>query len=938
MTQTPLANLPLHEVCVAVDLETTGLDAERDEIIEVGAVKFQGEEVLETFQTLVNPGRPLPPFVRSLTGITQQELDGAPYFSAIAPDLMAFLGTYPIVGQNVAFDLAFLRQKLVAQSNPPYDTRDLASALLPRLPEYSLARLAEELNVPHPRPHRAWEDADVTRRVFLALVDRALDIPAHHLSEIARWANRSGWSPAPLLKRVEGAALAGSAPSEATQVIDIAALGKRLPRSRPLNAAREFKPIDLGVLKRFFAPGGPLSRRFPAYEARQEQQRMALEVAQAINSGVHLVVEAGTGVGKSLAYLLPSLLFALANGVRVVVSTATLNLQDQLIRKDIPALIEALSTEPEFQNADIQTSLLKGRSNYLCLRRWLNLRDSETLSPEEARLLSKTLLWLQDTTTGDRSEIGVAGREMQWWNRFSADGGECKAPNGVCFFRRAKDQAEGAHLLVVNHSLLLTDLARGGGAIPPYDYLVIDEAHHLEEEATRSFGFNIVHRETEAIVDGLAGPGGLVDRARHALRQSSLPDHRRRDMDALLTRLAEDTLHWRRMWLQFRRVVFSIMLQYREPGDDNSQIQVTSAVRAQPGWADVEIAWENADISLQEVLEELDAFLASLETDADNRPPSLDAALLEASSLQQQGANLRDHTLEFVIHPEQEMVYWLTASVVEGAADMHAAPLSVGPALQNGLFAQKKSVVLTSATLSASGGFDYFRSRVGIDDGRELLVGSPFDYKQAVLFGVPKDMPEPSHPAYQQALNDAVIELALAAEGRIMVLFTSYNSLRATHAGVLGSLGTAGIRLLGQGIEGAPRQLLRSFQDDPKAVLLGTASFWEGVDLRGGQLKVLVLARLPFNPPNDPVFAARSEHFDDPFNQFAVPQAILRFRQGFGRLIRSREDAGVIVALDRRLSSRGYGKAFINAIPGCTTTDAPITELRRQVHAWLQRP
>ena len=270
VTQTPLAHLPLHEVCVAVDLETTGLDAERDEIIEVGAVKFQGEEVLETFQTLVNPGRPLPPFVRSLTGITQQELDGAPYFSAIAPDLMAFLGTYPIVGQNVAFDLAFLRQKLVAQSNPPYDTRDLASALLPRLPEYSLARLAEELNVPHPRPHRAWEDADVTRRVFLALVERALDIPAHHLSEIARWANRSGWSPAPLLKRVEGAALAGSAPSATTQVIDIAALGKRLPRSRPLSPARDFKPIDLGVLEALLRPRRP---PFPALPSLRSAAR-----------------------------------------------------------------------------------------------------------------------------------------------------------------------------------------------------------------------------------------------------------------------------------------------------------------------------------------------------------------------------------------------------------------------------------------------------------------------------------------------------------------------------------------------------------------------------------------------------------------------------------------------------------------------------------------
>jgi predicted DnaQ family exonuclease/DinG family helicase len=938
LSQTPQVESPIHEICVAVDLETTGLDSERDEIIEIGAVKFQGEKVLDTFQTLVNPGRPLPPFVRSLTGITQQDLDGAPNFSIVAPDLMAFLGSHPIVGQNISFDLAFLRQKLVAQSNPAYDTRDLASALMPYFPEYSLGRLVEELGLGHARPHRAWDDADVTRQVYLALVEHALDVPAHQISEIARWAMRSRWSMAPLFKRIENAAISDSPPATMDQALDLEALRRRLPRSRPLSANLDIVPIDLSLLKRIFAADGPLSRRFPGYEARQEQQRMALEVATAINDAEHLVVEAGTGVGKSVAYLLPAMLFAVANNKRVVVSTATINLQDQLIRKDIPALIEALSTEPEFSDAEIKVAQLKGRANYLCLRRWLNLRDSETLSQEEARLLSKTMLWMEDTTTGDRAEIGTAGRELRAWPHFSADGGDCVAPEGVCFFRHAKDEAESAHILVVNHSLLLTDLARGGGAIPPYDYLIIDEAHHLEEEATKRFGFDIIHRETESLVDGLVSAGGMVEKTRFAVRLSSMADRRRRDFEELLTRLAEDTLHWRQMWHQFRKVIFSVMLQYRDAAEDSSQIQITSSTRAQPAWSDVEIAWENADLSLKEVLDGLTEALESIEDASDVQIPNQDAVALEASALLQQGTDLRDHTLEFVIHPRKEMIYWLTAGVVEGTAEMHAAPLSVAPALQDGLFAQTKSVVMTSATLSADGTFDYFRRRVGIELSSELLVGSPFNYRKAVLLAMPPDIPEPTTGGYQSAVADAVIELALAAEGRTMVLFTSYNALRATHAAVLGPLSAAGIRLLGQGIEAPPRQLLRSFQDDPKAVLLGTNTFWEGVDLRGGQLKVLVLARLPFNPPSDPVFAARSELFEDPFKEFAVPQAILRFRQGFGRLIRSQEDRGVVVVLDRRLSSRAYGKTFIGAIPPCTTTDAPITALRGQVHEWLQRP
>ena len=313
----------------------------------------------------------------------------------------------------------------------------------------------------------------------------------------------------------------------------------------------------------------------------------------------------------------------------------------------------------------------------------------------------------------------------------------------------------------------------------------------------------------------------------------------------------------------------------------------------------------------------------------------LDTLQMEVSTSTAAIGDFREKLKSFIAHPEDNRIYWMAQDNRAGEIALNAAPLEVGELLQEKLFSQKESVVLTSATMSAQGSFRHVTERLGLEDVDSLLVDSPFDYPRAVLLCIPPDMPDPNNGGYRRALEQALIDICRAAGGRTMALFTSHASLQAARSGIRETLERDGYRALAQGVDGTPRALLEAFLNDPKSVLLGTASFWEGVDIPGGALKALVVARLPFNVPTEPVFAARSELFQDPFNQYAVPQSVLRFRQGFGRLIRGEEDRGVVIVLDQRIISRRYGRAFLESIPECTRSSGNLRELRREVERWL---
>ena len=931
-----VAGIPFEQEYVALDLETTGLDSNRDTIIEIGAVKFQGEDEIDVFRTFVNPGRTIPEFVQRLTGISPRQVQRAPSFPSVAGELGEFIGAHPVIGHNIAFDLGFLASHGLPLDNPAYDTWDLASVVLPRTMRYSLKDLTSFLGVAHTEAHRALSDAQATRGVFLELLRRMAQLEPSLLTHVSNLATRSRWAIAPLLANLEGSKVSDGTSAFGLTGLDMDRLAVRLGRPEKRRSDSSLSDLDEERIIDLLGPKGPFAPTFSGFEHRPEQEEMLREVTHAIYQGHHLVVEGGTGVGKSMAYLLPAVLFAVSKGQRVVISTNTINLQEQLWRKDIPALVEVLEQAGLVGQGVVKAALLKGRGNYLCLRRWNYLARSENPTVEDARLLSKTAVWLQDTVTGDRGEINLAGRDSFTWNRISAgEKGRCPGmrDGGPCFFRGARERAEQAHIVVVNHALLLSDLMHGGSLIPDYNHLIIDEAHNLEEEATSQLGFQV---STDRLEEASEQQGRLTTQVRLALRAEMLASAVRQEgegnvgqVEALTPKLRD---LWARLWGAAEQFLNA---QGNQGADDHSQLLLTRQQRGQPSWSEIELAWENVDVGLQEAnqtLSRLQRFLESTTLPGAGDQPTL---VMETSNIQEHLEQLRRQLASILGEPDEDSIHWIGRDRARGEVNFHSAPLQVGNILADELFDRKESVVLTSATLSTQGDFDYYRQRVGLpEETEQLLVGSPFDYQKAAILLIPEDMPPPNANGYVEALARVVADLGKSLGGRTMALFTSYSTLRSVANLVRTSLMGEGVEVLAQGVDGSPPQIMARFSENPNSVLLGTSSFWEGVDLPGGILKALVLTRLPFQVPTDPIVMARAEQFQDPFSQYSVPQAVLRFRQGMGRLIRSKGDKGAIVVLDRRITGRSYGKAFLQSIPPCTMEPCDLASVGGQAARW----
>ena len=477
---------------VALDLETTGLDADRDAIIEVGAVKFHDDEVLDTFSTFVNPGRPIPLQITELTGIRDGDVVGAPGLHDVLSRLARFVGQQPIVGHSVNFDLSFLRRHSQSFENELLDTFELASVLLPHAERYSLGALAKMLGIELEQAHRALDDAQATHRLFRILLRRAAGLSPRLLEEIVRHGERGRWAAVRFFRDalddvarhpLEQHARPGPAVTPEGPLF--AAAG----RARPLQPAAEREPLVVEQLAALLERGGAFEAHFPSYEHRPQQVAMLRGIARAISRGEHLLVEAPTGVGKSLAYLIPAVYWAVQNSERVVISTNTINLQEQLYNKDLPDLVRALPLE-------FHAAVLKGRSHYLCPARLQAARRRGARSPDEARVLAKVLVWLPEAADGDGDELFLPNPvERVLWRRLSADHDGCDLERcrhfqkGNCHFYNARRAAESAHLIIVNHALLLADVAVQNRALPEYKYLIVDEAHHLEAATTNGLSF-----------------------------------------------------------------------------------------------------------------------------------------------------------------------------------------------------------------------------------------------------------------------------------------------------------------------------------------------------------------------------------------------------------------------------------------------------------------
>jgi ATP-dependent DNA helicase DinG len=927
---------------VAVDIETTGLNPDEDVIIEIGAVKFNGRRVQDTWSTLVNPRCSISGFITQLTGISNDMVRNAPLLPDVIKELIAFAGDDPVVGHNVSFDLTFLRRAGALKDNIDIDTYELAAVLMPTASRYNLSALAQQLGVLLPATHRALDDAKATHAVFIELVEKAKQLPIDLLAEIVRMGEPLEWQANWVFQQV--LRQRAKEPVKAKRVKG-GAHGPLFEKPESFTdeqihvEVEEPEALDIEEVAATLDLGGQFAHHFEDYEYRPQQVNMLRSVAKALSESLHLMVEAGTGTGKSFAYLIPAAYWALKNNTRVVISTNTINLQDQLINKDIPDLCEAL-------DLPIRAAVLKGRSNYLCPRRLAAMRRRNPENVTEMRVLGKVLVWLLESQTGDRTEINLNGTvERAVWSRLSAEDEGCrlevciKRTGGRCPFYRAKMAAENAHLLIVNHALLLADTATGNKVLPPFDYLIIDEAHHLESATTNAMSFRVRAVDITHLARELGGEktgilGRFLDLCEDLLEPAQM---------AVLTKLVKKAgdLAFRfdsqmNLYYQALDAFLEEQRDGRPIGTYPQQERVIPATRTLPIWLDVEIAWEGA----QETLKGLMGILRELRT------PMSELADMNNEEAEDMWGSLGNmfNRLDEIQHnvdgltmdPDPDMIYWVELNPKYNEINLNAAPLHIGNLMEKYLWYQKKSVILTSATLTAGGEFEYLRRRLNAEDADELMVGSPFDYETAALVYVVTDVPEPSnYNGHQRAVEEAITSVAKESGGRMLALFTSYSQLQRTSDRIAPILAQDDIQVYEQG-EGASRSmLLDTFKETERAVLLGTRSFWEGVDVPGEALSVLMIVKLPFDVPSDPIISARSETFEDPFYQYALPESVLRFRQGFGRLIRTQTDRGVVAVLDKRVLTKRYGRLFIESLPNCTFKQGPLGDLPKLTARWL---
>ncbi|MFH1186520.1 MAG: helicase C-terminal domain-containing protein, partial [Chloroflexota bacterium] len=897
--------------------------------------KFKGNRVEAEWSSLINPRRHVPEFITSLTGIDDAMLRQAPSFRDVAPAIKSFIGDSRVLGHNIRFDLSFLQRGMPLASNHVVDTYQLAAVLLPSAGRYNLGALGKELGVLLPATHRALDDARVTHAVYVRLLELARQLPAQLVEEIVRLGQHLEWDAASVFREVLRVRA------------DEASSGRRA--WKPRSPGRQDLPpsleipetpikLDTDAVAAVLEHGGAFSRHFATYEKRPEQVDMLRAVTEALSRGRHLMVEAGTGVGKSFAYLIPAALFALRNNTRVLISTNTINLQDQLIRKDIPDLEAALGV-------DVRAAVLKGRANYLCPRRFDNARRFGPRSDTELRVLAKVLVWQLSDPSGDRSGISLNGNaERDVWIRLSAEDEGCttetclKRTGGECPFHMAKNAAQSAHLLIVNHALLLSDVAAEGKVLPEYSYLIVDEGHHLESATTGALSFRITQSELERMLKEIGGSGSgilghLVTIAHRALGPADLGL-----LQPRVTRATDMAFRIEQLTREFYDRLSDFAAGQREqdqPSPYAWQARILPATRTLPGWDTVEIAWDAAGESLRLLIASLSEIHEAAAAMYAAGTEDLEDVISDLSTACHRLAEAELQISAIIGRPSPDQVYWIEVRPSGNGLSLNAAPLRVGPLIEKVLWHEKASIVLTSATLTAHGEFQYLRSTLGADEADEMQLGSPFDYENSTLLFVANDIPEPNAPQYQPALHRALIAAARAAGGRTLALFTSYAALKKAAQAISAPLAREEILVYEHGEGASPNVLLESFKAAERAVLLGTRSFWEGVDVPGEALSVLFIAKLPFDVPTDPLIAARSETFEDPFRDYLVPEAILKFRQGFGRLIRRASDRGVVAILDRRVISKQYGRLFLDSVPRCTMRQGPSANIGQEITKWL---
>ncbi len=907
----------------AFDFETTGLDPNNDRIIEIAAIRFENGEIVDRFVSLVNPGTDIPNLITEITGISNSMVYKSPKEAEIIDDFLSFLGESPLVAHNIRFDESFLSRLCLRHGKEEnnfkkYDTLQLARSLLFEQPVFNLTALSDFYGLSSDNAHRAENDTENTGFIFLELIKElsgysldfiskvntlveGTDIPNIHLfADMAKALAKKGDLKKGLMEH-------GVIPNCKTNIFS---------HNGP-NSVQSLSSNDV------FGNSGALSKVHPNFENRPNQERYAKLVNQILSeSGKIGVLEAGTGLGKSMAYLFGAIKESsnVEENGPVIIACNTKHLQDQLFHNDLPQLSEAL-------NVPIKAVLLKGRKNYLCKTRlnWL-ISDSKTLDGIDIEALIPILFWLFWTKTGDISECsGFLNARRNWLKTIiSSDTGFCTSEvcnrNNGCFYGNLKKSIFQSHVIVANHSLLMTSVSNEG-LLPPYNSVIIDEAHNLVKAAYDQFKIEWSEQSVAYQLQSIDPSNPRSSRWNNILNHIGEIKPDVKDTREQLKETVKISLQYLNIFM----VELSQENQYRY----NS----TKSYQDKPILANIEKIYSSQKSSLDQLKKSFESIFSVLDKlkkmvlEAD--PKRTDYPVLH--SILDRGLESSSGLLNTLVHltenQNSEWVYWMegdfknkNTSKERLQISLHASLVDVSHTLHTSFFNQLENCILTSATLKVENSFDYFLGRVGLGDFGNVLTKdflSPFLYNEQVSYFQYGGSREISNNPF--AISELVFHLHRTYNSRIMVLFTSIKALSDTAKALQDKQGGRELPLFAQ-IRGASKPaIIKGMHQNPNGILFGTNSFWEGVDLPGDLLEILILVKLPFDVPSEPLIKSYSNYINstggNSFMEFSLPESVIRFRQGFGRLIRTSYDAGKFICLDNRIVIKRYGEIFAKSLP-----------------------
>jgi len=926
---------------VVMDLETTGnLPKKGEKIIQIGAVVIEDGRITERFASLINPQKPIPIFIEELTGINNEMVRDAPLFSEIAEKVYSLLDDAYFVAHNVLFDLSFLQEELQQAGFEGFygsvlDTVEMARIVYPTADGYKLSDLAELENLQHNRPHQADSDAEVTAELFLILLRRLAKLPKVTLEQLFLLAGGLKSDLQQLLEEMlTNDTFAGEIP-DSIEIVQNLALKKAdesvVSKDVTIAAYPETTEEKTAIVK----------NGFRHFEQRSGQFTMMDMVYQSFQEERHSLIEAGTGVGKTLGYLLPAAYFSRTSPLPIVISTYTVQLQEQIIQKEVPLLKKLV---PFHLNA----VLLKGRNHYISLERFQQTLTDEDDNYDTTLTKMQILVWLTETETGDKDELNLSSGGLIYWNKIkniSAISPDNPVWIEKDFYLKARTKAEHADLIITNHSLLLSDIKEKSTILPKYDFAVIDEAHQFERAATQLFGYSLDYLSTRMLLgqfglyeqkqlfyeleDMLRGFAETEQELLHTVEFSKLVADLFYEMDdffGIITVFAkskrEHAYGSNRVKIRFSQV------------EDNKEKRalINSAERFSFLLKDL-ISAVNPRLNY---LNERNTFLTEYQK---TKVEAIQSFLGEIDELR--------NTVIHCFLQDSGQVKWIEMDFrsPHNVTTFLAQPASVAQRLKEQFFSKKKGVVLTSATLTVNQSFDFKIKGLGLESFSPMLlnIASPFDYKNQIQLLIPDDLPEintVSVDEYVISITEHIISIAEAAKGRMMILFTSYEMLKKTYDLIKESEFLEEYVLIAQGItSGSRTRLTRNFQRYDKAILLGTGSFWEGIDIPGDDLSCLVIVRLPFSPPDEPLTEAKyqliKQQGGNPFTEYSLPEAVLRFKQGVGRLIRTESDRGIVIVFDKRIITTKYGRSFLNSIPPISVKRGKMDKLVDRIVEWI---